>query len=267
MGEPDVPVGTARPRGPSPARTARTREGIVAAALDIFLEQGFEGTRMIDVAQRAGVAKGTLYLHFTDKEALFEGVLRQVIEAPLAGLAGLTRADGEPLRAFLSRVGRLMLEDMESSRRGPVIRLVVAEAARFPALAAMYRRMVIEPATAAIARARARGAGGGRAARRRARALPAAAGGAGRARHLVERPLRPGRAVGRRGDVRRPSRHDRHGRAVPASRRPRRDGPRRVRLTLPGPVRGQAEEPAARACAVRSQATTSAALRSGGNTG
>ena len=151
MGEPDVPVGTARARGPSPARTARTREGIVAAALDTFLEQGFEGTRMIDVAQRAGVAKGTLYLHFTDKEALFEGVLRQVIEAPLAGLAGLTRADGEPLRAFLSRVGRLMLEDMESSRRGPVIRLVVAEAARFPALAAMYRRMVIEPATAAIA--------------------------------------------------------------------------------------------------------------------
>ena len=71
----DSGAGAARQRGPSPDKTARTRRAIAVAALDTFLERGFSATRMIDVAQRAGVAKGTLYLYFTDKEALFEGVL------------------------------------------------------------------------------------------------------------------------------------------------------------------------------------------------
>jgi len=150
MNGPSGPALGARSRGPSPAKTAHTRQNIIAAALDTFLERGFAGTRMSDVAGRAGVAKGTLYLYFADKEALFEGVLREVITEPLSGLGAAALRPGEPVRAFLSRVMGPILRDMERSRRAPVIRLVVAEGARFPVLAQTYRRVVIEPAAAAI---------------------------------------------------------------------------------------------------------------------
>ncbi|MDO9710219.1 TetR/AcrR family transcriptional regulator [Paracraurococcus lichenis] len=150
-----------RSRGPSPERTARTRAAILAAALDEFLDGGFAATRMADVAARAGLAKGTLYLHFADKEALFEGVLRGLVEAPLAGLAAAAPAEGEAVRDFLLRVLRPVLRDMEASRRGAVIRLVVAEGGRFPAIAAMYRRIVIAPGLAAIGALAARAAAAG----------------------------------------------------------------------------------------------------------
>jgi AcrR family transcriptional regulator len=143
-------LGGLRSRGPSPAKTAQTRRTITAAALDAFLERGFSGTRMSDVAGRAGIAKGTLYLYFADKEALFEGVLREVIAEPLSGLGGGAPRPGESARAFLSRVVGPILRDMERSRRAAVIRLVVSEGARFPVLAETYRRVVIDPAAAAI---------------------------------------------------------------------------------------------------------------------
>lgn len=150
-----------RARRPSPARTARTREAILAAALDIFLERGFAATRMADVAARAGLGKGTLYLHFADKAALFEGVLQAAVGAPLAGFAGAAPASDEPVREVLRRLLGPVLREMETSRRAAVIRLVLAEAGRFPEVAAMYRRIVITPGLAAIralaARAAARG--------------------------------------------------------------------------------------------------------------
>ena len=139
-----------RPRRPSPDRTARTRDAILEAALEEFLARGFAATRMADVAARAGVAKGTLYLHFADKAALFEGMLRAVIEAPLAGLAAAAPRAGEGVRAFLERALRPVLRDFEASRRAAVVRLVLAEGARLPEVAAMYRRIVIDPAMAAI---------------------------------------------------------------------------------------------------------------------
>ncbi|MBL6454912.1 TetR/AcrR family transcriptional regulator [Belnapia sp. T6] len=140
----------ARSRGPSPAKTARTREAIIAAALDLFLEGGFAATRMADVAARAGIAKGTLYLHFADKAALFEGVLQQVIAEPLSGLVGAVIGPEERVRDFLWRMAGPVLRDMETSRRGPVLRLILAEGGRFPVLAETYRRLVIDPGMAAF---------------------------------------------------------------------------------------------------------------------
>jgi AcrR family transcriptional regulator len=150
-----------RARGPNPARTARTRAAILEAALEEFLAQGFAGTRMADVAARAGVAKGTLYLHFADKSALFEGVLGEALAAPLAGLTGAAPAPGEGVRDFLLRALGPVLREMEASRRGAVIRLVLAEAGRFPELAAMYRRIVIEPGLSAVRAMAARAAAAG----------------------------------------------------------------------------------------------------------
>ena len=141
-----------RGRGPSPDKTAQTRHAIVSAALDTFLERGFSATRMIDVAQRAGVAKGTLYLYFADKQALFEGVLGEVIAAPVASVRGVTPDEGESVRAFLLRAVVPLMRTMESSRRAAVLRLVIAEGPRFPELAATYRRLVIEPLNGLIRR-------------------------------------------------------------------------------------------------------------------
>ena len=138
------------PRGPSPDKTARTRRAIAVAALDTFLERGFSATRMIDVAQRAGVAKGTLYLYFTDKEALFEGVLAEVIAAPMASVRQTEPDSGESVHHFLKRVVVPLMRDLEGSRRADVARLVIAEGARFPALAGTYRKLALDPLHAMI---------------------------------------------------------------------------------------------------------------------
>ena len=70
-------------------RAAERRAAIVDAALDLFCEKGFAATRIEDVALRAGVAKGTVYLNFADKEALFEGIVRAVITPTLAAVSAI----------------------------------------------------------------------------------------------------------------------------------------------------------------------------------
>lgn len=141
-----------RGRGASPGKTAATRRSVVAAASEVFLERGFAAARMIDVANRAGVAKGTLYLYFADKEALFEGVLQEAVAEPIAGLNAAAPGPEESVRSYLARAVPPILRDLEGSRRAAVARLVIAEGGRFPALAEMYRRLVIEPGTEAVRR-------------------------------------------------------------------------------------------------------------------
>lgn len=138
-----------KPRGrgrlPNPQRTAQTRDLILGSALATFLERGFEGTRMAEIATRAGLAKGTLYVHFADKEVLFESVLQQLITEPLARLQAEPPPPAETPRARFERLMLPLLRDFESSGRASVLRLIIAEGARFPALAAIHRRVVIEP--------------------------------------------------------------------------------------------------------------------------
>ena len=143
-------VSTQRKRGPSPKKTAGTRQALVEAALDVFLETGFSGARMSDVAARAGLAKGTLYLYFETKEALFEGVLQEIISEPVAIVSLAAAKTDEPSRVFLSRVVTPILRDLERTRRAALVRLVVSEGARFPSLADVYRRVVLDPAMEAI---------------------------------------------------------------------------------------------------------------------
>jgi len=140
----------ARGRSADPARTARTRAAILQAALATFLERGFEGARMADVASRAGLAKGTLYLHFADKTALFEFVLRELISEPLSRFRAAPPAPDETPREALERLVLPLLRDLERSGRATVLRLILVEGSRFPELAAMHRRLVIDPVMAAI---------------------------------------------------------------------------------------------------------------------
>src|SRR5215470_3910347 len=82
------PSRTSRPGGRSKPRWQRRKdarpEEIVNAALEEFVERGFAATRLEDVARRAGVTKGTLYLYFKNKEALFKAVVRQTIVPVIA---------------------------------------------------------------------------------------------------------------------------------------------------------------------------------------
>lgn len=142
--------GRGRGRAPDPQRVAQTRDMILRSALMIFLERGFEGARMVDVAARAGLAKGTLYLHFADKEALFEFVLQQLISEPLAQLRREIPVPGDSVRVRLDRLFVPLLQDFEESGRASVLRLIIAEGARFPALAAIHQRLVIDPMMEAI---------------------------------------------------------------------------------------------------------------------
>jgi AcrR family transcriptional regulator len=141
-----------RPRGRAsdPERTLQTRQAILRAALETFLAQGFERTRMADVAARAGLAKGTLYLHFADKAALFEFVLRELISEPLAAFRAAPPLADESARAALEGLLLPLLRDFERSGRATVMRLIITEGARFPELAAMHRRLVIEPFMATV---------------------------------------------------------------------------------------------------------------------
>ena len=77
---------------------AARRQAILDAALSVFAEHGFEAARLDDVAERAGVAKGTLYLYFHDKEALFEELVRSAVSPVMERLSALAAAPDMPPR-------------------------------------------------------------------------------------------------------------------------------------------------------------------------
>ncbi|MBK3774749.1 TetR/AcrR family transcriptional regulator [Azospirillum sp. YIM DDC1] len=131
-------------------KEARPRE-IVDAALTVFGERGFAATRLEDVAARAGVSKGTLYLYFPNKEELFKAVVREAIlpnldmaERLLAGALG-------PSFAVLETLLTLFATRILKSRAGAIPKLVIAEAGNFPDLARFYHDEVIRRAFALLA--------------------------------------------------------------------------------------------------------------------
>src|SRR5260370_239185 len=82
---PALPKATSpKPASSRAARAAERRQAIIEAALDEFIARGFTATRLDDIARRAGVAKGTIYLHFKDKESMFEELVRTA-SVPLVG--------------------------------------------------------------------------------------------------------------------------------------------------------------------------------------
>src|SRR5262245_57340607 len=82
-------AGEAAPASNRAARAAERRAAIVEAAMEEFIARGFAATRLDDIAKRAGVAKGTIYLHFKDKESMFEELVRTVIVPLVAQLNAL----------------------------------------------------------------------------------------------------------------------------------------------------------------------------------
>jgi AcrR family transcriptional regulator len=143
-------------------RRAEDRPGeICAAALEVFAEKGFAAARLDDIAKRAGVSKGTLYLYFKDKEELFRAVVRDTVSPNLDTVrAGLLQADlpfAQIVRAFLPRFAELATRIPV----GAVAKMVIGESGNFPELAKVWHDLVvgkaIETLSQLIERAQQRG--------------------------------------------------------------------------------------------------------------
>jgi AcrR family transcriptional regulator len=131
------------------ARAAERREAIIAAAMDEFIAGGYAATRLDDVARRAGVAKGTIYLHFKDKEALFEELIRTAI-VPLVNRIAPPPNLGGSVRDLIEGFARIFIQEVATTRRADIIRLIVAEGPRFPAIAEFYYREVVSRGLAGL---------------------------------------------------------------------------------------------------------------------
>jgi len=125
------------------AEPAARRDAILDAALTVFAERGFEAARLDDVAAQAGVAKGTLYLYFKDKEALFEEVVRSAASPIVERLSVLATAPDMPMTLMLDALFGLFEKEVLGTRRKLLIRLIIAEGPRFPRIAEFYFRDVI----------------------------------------------------------------------------------------------------------------------------
>ncbi len=147
-------------RGLREIRGAERRDAILAAALEEFAANGFAGTRLDDIARRAKIAKGTIYLYFSDKETLFQELLR-VMFAPIVKALENIPAGDMPTRDILERMLGMFVQEVLGTRRKDVIRLIIAEGPRFPKLAEFHYREVLSRVmagmSALMARAVARG--------------------------------------------------------------------------------------------------------------
>ena len=141
-------------------KDARAPE-ILEAALACFAQKGFAGTRMDDIAHRAGITKGTIYLYFDSKESVFKALARASIGEQLAAVKAQVEnfpgSSVQLLRFVLSTMGHFAA----TSDRVILPRLVLAEAGNFPELAKFWREEIIEKGlgllSAIIARGVARG--------------------------------------------------------------------------------------------------------------
>ena len=141
-------------------KAARPAE-IVQAALDVFAERGFAAARLDDIARRAGVSKGALYLYFETKEDLFRAVVAQAIAPNLQIVFSAIAGHPGPFAALLQLMAARVSVLVARPAVGGVLKMVVGEARNFPELARVWHDEVVAHAlgalAAAIAAAQARG--------------------------------------------------------------------------------------------------------------
>lgn len=135
---------TKRKRQPRWKRRKDARPGeIVAAALEVFGERGFAATKLADVARRAGITKGTLYLYFDSKEALFKAVVREAIVPVIVQGEALARAHTGSARELLEQLVREYWRLVGETAVAGIPKLMMAEAATFPELTRFYYDEVV----------------------------------------------------------------------------------------------------------------------------
>ncbi|MGQ0686964.1 TetR/AcrR family transcriptional regulator [Bradyrhizobium sp.] len=130
-------------------RAAERRQAIIEAAMEEFISRGFAATRLDDIARRAGVAKGTIYLHFKDKESMFEELIRTAIVPVVGRVLGPPPA-GASVRDALEAFALTFIKEVATTRRADLVRLIVAEGPRFPAITDFYYREVVSKGLAGM---------------------------------------------------------------------------------------------------------------------
>ncbi len=135
---------------PMSQRKLERKQELIAAALRVFIRDGFTAAKMEDVASEAGMAKGTVYLYADSKVALFQDVIRDKILPVISEVEALfERHEGATVDLLRSQIRRFANEVLNEDRR-QVVRLIITEGKHFPEIAGFYSEAVIERGMAAI---------------------------------------------------------------------------------------------------------------------
>jgi AcrR family transcriptional regulator len=155
----------ARTESPAAGRWSRRKEArpgeILDAAVAVFAEKGFAAARMEDIAKRAGVTKGTIYLYFPSKHDIFKSLVRDTLGATITDVSANAQtfegSSSDLIQTILRAVGHLL----NTSDRVVLPKIIIAEAGNFPELARFYREEIVDKGlgmiTGAIERGIARG--------------------------------------------------------------------------------------------------------------
>jgi len=139
-------------------RRKEARPGeLVAAALACFAERGFAATKLDDIAAKAGVAKGTVYLYFPSKEELFKAVVRESLLPNIARAETMLDDPATPAATQLRGLLEFMTGRVASTPVGIIPKLVITEAGNFPDIARFYLDQVVHRGFALVGRVLARG--------------------------------------------------------------------------------------------------------------
>jgi AcrR family transcriptional regulator len=141
-------------------KTARPSE-IAAAALEVFAEKGFAAARLDEIAARAGVSKGALYLYFETKEDLFRAVVREAVSPNIEAARAMAEAFPGPFAELVPLLLARAALIATTTRTPAVLKMVVGESRNFPDLARVWHDTVLSQAigliSGLVARAQAKG--------------------------------------------------------------------------------------------------------------
>jgi len=138
-----MPTRTRRPKPRWQRRKDARPEEIIGAALEVFADRGFAATTLEDIARKAGVTKGTIYLYFENKEALFKALIRGTIVPVIAKGEAIAQAFTGSARDLFEKLVREYWRLVGETSLSSIPRLMIAEAGNFPQLARFYYQEVI----------------------------------------------------------------------------------------------------------------------------
>jgi AcrR family transcriptional regulator len=143
-------------------RRSEARPGeIVQAALEVFAERGFAAAKLDEIAAKAGISKGALYLYFETKEDIFRAVVREAVAPNLDVVEAVLDQTTTPFPDLLRMVFVRISLMIETTRLGAVAKLVIGESRNFPELARVWHDEVVSRALAALSGALDRAQGRG----------------------------------------------------------------------------------------------------------
>ena len=146
---------------PKRRRKEARPEEILRAAFEEFMLHGFAATRLEDIARRAQASKGTIYLYFPSKQALFTVLVRQAVTPHLEQIVAVADTFPGSMEAFLRGPFKTLQQAVLESDAGQLLRLLMAEAHAFPELTEFYYTQVVAPVLGVLRRIVARGVASG----------------------------------------------------------------------------------------------------------